>query len=220
MKDPRQRLMETFGVERLPNALFCHFKYGLRFSLADEAFDRSTPIPRLLQGIDRARAISRTLFQNSSSVSALFSYVRSTSEHPSYDETNEYWTSLGLCCSLGRPSPCEVNVDGSTGFAEYLYCVDLPALLPGGDMVLWSALTSEVEFSRMGVAFTVKHGGEYYLVDFSRAVILHVYDDRGMDVVSMSPEPLKAIYWRYAEWLLDSDRPRMDATFGPALDGD
>jgi len=42
---------------------------------------------------------------------------------------------------------------------------------------------------------------------------LHLYDDRGVDVISTHPNNLKALYKKYNEWILDYDREMIDAIF-------
>ncbi len=53
-----------------------------------------------------------------------------------------------------------------------------------------------------------------YLVDVENDLALHVYDDRGMDVVSPRKKPLVNIFTKYYDWLLNYDLARMTSTFG------
>lgn len=55
-----------------------------------------------------------------------------------------------------------------------------------------------------------------YLADLERGILLHVYDDRGMDVSALTAAPLLPFYERFDAWLLDSDRERMKAAFAEA----
>jgi hypothetical protein len=55
-----------------------------------------------------------------------------------------------------------------------------------------------------------------YLLDLERGVLLHVYDDRGMDLVSLDRRPLLPLYRSRGDWLLDYDRPRMAEAFEDA----
>jgi Domain of unknown function (DUF3885) len=45
------------------------------------------------------------------------------------------------------------------------------------------------------------------LVDVARGVIGYAYDDRGMDITSLSADP--ELHTRFDAWLLDCDHPRM-----------
>ena len=53
-----------------------------------------------------------------------------------------------------------------------------------------------------------------YFVNQTRNIILHMYDDRGMDLVAARRNDLQAIYEEYKDWILDYDRERVEKTFG------
>jgi hypothetical protein len=55
--------------------------------------------------------------------------------------------------------------------------------------------------------------GECYFINSTTGLILNLYDDRGMDVISKTSEVLKPIYERFNDWLLDYDRKDMDSVF-------
>lgn len=46
-----------------------------------------------------------------------------------------------------------------------------------------------------------------------KQIVYHLYDDRGLDLVATSKEVLQPLYHQFHDWLLDYDRPRMDAIF-------
>jgi len=52
-----------------------------------------------------------------------------------------------------------------------------------------------------------------YLIEPKHRVMLHVYDDRGMDVAAIRADALTATYVAFDRWLLDYDRPRMAKAF-------
>ena len=51
------------------------------------------------------------------------------------------------------------------------------------------------------------------LVDVERGVTVYVYDDRGMDITALSPDPILELYKQFDTWLLDYDRSRMSEAF-------
>ena len=51
------------------------------------------------------------------------------------------------------------------------------------------------------------------LVDVEHGVSVNAYDDRGMDIAALSPDPIAGLYTRFDSWLLDHDRPRMSEAF-------
>ncbi|QSX34831.1 DUF3885 domain-containing protein [Shewanella avicenniae] len=55
--------------------------------------------------------------------------------------------------------------------------------------------------------------GECYFINRTKSVILNLYDDRGMDVISATKESLLPLYKYKNEWLLDYDREKMNSVF-------
>jgi hypothetical protein len=52
-----------------------------------------------------------------------------------------------------------------------------------------------------------------YFVDPERHVILHMYDDRGMDVIARDRATLQPLYSKFGDWILEHDRSQIDRTF-------
>jgi len=77
------------------------------------------------------------------------------------------------------------------------------------DVLLWCAISREM-------AITPKAPVSSFLADFDRNILLHVYDDRGMDVTALDREVLLRTYRGRNAWLLDHDRRRMGEAFGEA----
>ena len=55
--------------------------------------------------------------------------------------------------------------------------------------------------------------GECYLINRTKQLVLNLYDDRGMDVVSTSKEPLASLYKSHNHLILDYDRECIDKVF-------
>ena len=74
------------------------------------------------------------------------------------------------------------------------------------DTLLWHVVASEMPIypSAPVVAF---------LIDPSKSVMMHIYDDRGMDVSAYDATTLHGLYAGFADWLLDYDRERMAKLF-------
>lgn len=61
--------------------------------------------------------------------------------------------------------------------------------------------------------FTGGFAGDVFLINLSRNVIFHMYDDRGLDLIATKLETLAPIYNSHNAWLLDYARARMDRAF-------
>ena len=51
---------------------------------------------------------------------------------------------------------------------------------------------------------------EIYFVNIDKKLIFHMYDDRGLDLISSNKETLRPIYNKHNAWILDYDRKRID----------
>ncbi|MFP3845670.1 DUF3885 domain-containing protein [Priestia filamentosa] len=58
-----------------------------------------------------------------------------------------------------------------------------------------------------------KSGYDIYLVNLSKRMIFHLYDDRGCDVLASNKESLCFLYEEYNHWILDYDREEIDLVF-------
>ena len=76
------------------------------------------------------------------------------------------------------------------------------------DILLWSNIGQDIGIRPVAPVLAT-------LIDRERAIAVLAYDDRGMDVTALVPEELIALYRHFGAWLLDHDRPRMAAAFGP-----
>ena len=56
-------------------------------------------------------------------------------------------------------------------------------------------------------------GKEVYFVNIDKKLIFHMYDDRGLDIVSADKETLRPIYKKHNDWILDYDREQIDKQF-------
>jgi|TARA_B110000211_G_C14013263_1_gene524233 hypothetical protein len=55
--------------------------------------------------------------------------------------------------------------------------------------------------------------GECFFINKSKNIIVNLYDDRGMDVISANKSTLVPLYKLYNDWLLNYDREKMDSVF-------
>ncbi|MFT6605453.1 MAG: hypothetical protein ACJA2X_000629 [Halocynthiibacter sp.] len=208
MEEFIQRFETDFNFVEFPHGMFYQFDIGLRFELGGEENPTSRPLKRFTQAFSRADAISSKVFSNSSSLWLLSSTYGP--EPPAKRRLKPY-KSCGLTKSsfeyLGA-TPQKDN-DHIEEFGSDLHRHwDAAKLVDGEQLreVLWLTLGSE-----LGIKPTVH--ADTYIVDFDRSIVLHPYDDRGMDVVSMDKKHLVHLYDHHKSWLLQHDTPKMKAIF-------
>lgn len=74
--------------------------------------------------------------------------------------------------------------------------------------LIFEAITN-ADFARRRPAISSR----VYLINPLSNIILHMYDDRGLDLIGSSKSGLSAIYRNFNAWILDYDRDRIDRIF-------
>jgi hypothetical protein len=174
--------------------------FRLRFELGGEEFDNSDqPVPRFMQALTRSRSVQEATFAQSS---RLWAVVRS-------------WQSDGLeaLWRIGfRSSPVaewRVVEEVPEQPIEVIWqAFDVTGDKSACDTLLWLSIVNEMPIDP-------KAPVESYLADMDRGILLHVYDDRGMDLTALNPSAIEDIRRRFDDWLLPYDRSRIEAVFGP-----
>ncbi len=178
-----------------------HFKaspFRLRYELGGKLDNIAAPIPRFVQALIRSRAIAQS----------------------SFAESKELWAIVG---SWGTGAFEELAKLGFRGnpFAEWGAALDGPdnseesglwrAFDVTGDeaacdAILWASIVNEMPIAP-------KAPVDCYLADMDRGILLHIYDDRGMDVTALAPSSINGLRDRFDNWLLPFDRARIGAAF-------
>lgn len=211
MKNVMARIQEQFGFKEPPHGLFYSFDQALRFELGREEFGTDRPIRRFVQAHERATTVSQTLFRDSDEVFVLLSSYGM--EKPEKKRLKP----LKLCgikrhkihYLCGNP---QSDDDHIAEFGIDLFRHWDVARIEDEQVIseiLWLGIASE-----MAIEPSFRGSLSAYIVDISRGLILHVYDDRGMDVIATKNEPLNELFTIHRTWLLGSHLPEMIAMFG------
>jgi uncharacterized protein DUF3885 len=56
-------------------------------------------------------------------------------------------------------------------------------------------------------------GSGVYALDDRAKLIIHMYDDRGLDVIAADPSTLVPLYQRFGDWILENQRRKIDLRF-------
>lgn len=60
---------------------------------------------------------------------------------------------------------------------------------------------------------TPQIGGEVFFINTTKNLILNMYDDRGLDIISKEKSTLAPIYEKFNSWILDYDREKINQVF-------
>lgn len=220
MSDVYTRLQGVFGETPLPNALFYAYPYGLRIELGGSVYKTdSSPVPRFLRALDRARVVVKHVLGESQSIGAVISYIGSRDIKPAKRgndvkrQTNDLMR-LGL--SADNVGDLQIVKDRSSAFIEnfgedafrFVQYVNINLNCSDVDTLIWASVSSDMCIEPRA------RFPKVYFVDFSGKKLVHIYDDRGMDIVGLDYDAIKPFYTKFNGWLLDYDRKVMDEKFG------
>lgn len=201
----RERLHGAFGERALAPGLFYAHEPALRFELSRGG----SFVEQFTQAYDRAREIAAYAFRDSASLLVVLDW---DGEGPLVRH-RAVFRSLRACgVRMRRPWGCwtEPVPDGG----EEVRCTRVafraaPAALDG---LLWGALAAELGIRPRLLA-------RVYLADPERGILLHPYDDRGMDAIGPDRERLGGLFARFHDYLLAHDLARMQGFFAPGRAG-
>ena len=186
------------------HALFYHFPGGLRFGLSEGG----EPLTQILTALRKATMICDEALGKGKSFLIHIQQFVSTSGFELRDTIQELCLA-GIVIPKTRDvwyeEVCETD-DSVGGF--WINCVfEIQASYM--ENLLWCALVTD---------FPSVHPNPHcliYLVNPEKSILIHPYDDRGLDVICRDSAVLATLYEKYNVWLLDYDKETMDQTFKP-----
>lgn len=208
MTDVLDPFEHSFNCSEFPHDVFYQFQYALRFELGGEGVSTARPVKRFIQAFDRGKSVAAELFDGSQAVWML------TSEYCGAEPRRKRLKPY-KCCGLKRKDfqyLGAISQRGNPHFDEedgevfrHWDAVELADQAQLNEL-LWLSLGVELGIQPASSA-------SIYFVDFPRGLVLHPYDDRGMDVAAVRKEDLSSLYYARKDWLLEYDMERMQALF-------
>ncbi|MEM7546626.1 MAG: DUF3885 domain-containing protein [Pseudomonadota bacterium] len=210
MIDLKKEIESVFGHVELPYGLFYEFDFALRFELGGEGVSTRRPIRRFIQAFERAEAVAADLFERSSVwlLSSTYGEASPPKKHFKLFKTiglsRSDFTDLGAVAQNDADHIEEFGKDRYRHWAGTL--LDSPDLIKEA---IWLALGAELGIRPAANA-------RLYFADFEKQIVLHPYDDRGMDVIAMRKEALSDLYRSRHSWLLEYHMASMKTVFEEA----
>lgn len=197
----REGLYAAFGANAFALGCFYQNEPALRFELSLEGHR----LDQFAQAWDRARPIVDYAFGDSAELVVVLTslHADSPSRHRALFRSLR---ELGV--RMGRPRAwwTEPFEDDWMGEPEMRLFVAFTCGREALHRLLWGALAVD-----LGVR--PRLADHLFVADPARGVVVHPYDDRGMDVVGPNRALLAELYHRFNAELLDYDRARMDGFF-------
>jgi hypothetical protein len=187
--DLKRSLDQLFPGLSLGGDLLHQWSIGIRFNIG-------------LSEIDRAVSIFNAIFQDAEAIVLL-------SEDSSWEADPNRWYELFSLPGLLRSSEIPTLRSYEIKLSEdEIYTVRW-AIIRSSDLSTWrlSEAIANQDFGRTPLV-----RGRVHILDPGAKVLLHMYDDRGMDVIATSLAPLLTLKNSFASWI---NREKLDGNDRP-----
>lgn len=203
----RDALHAAFGAEAFALGLFHRARPALRFELSR----RGGLLDQFEQAWDRAREIAGHALGDARELIVVVSAFAEGPRMP-YGAVVRSLRDLGT--RMGRPRAhwTEPHADDPADAPETRAFVAFACGREALHRLLWGALAVD-----LGVRPRLT--GHLYVASLERGIVIHPYDDRGMDVAGPNHALLAELHRRFDGYLLEHDRDRMRAFFTPPRGG-
>jgi len=192
------------------------FRLRFKLSTAGEKVDGGNYITMFASSFDRARELARAALGVEPPLAIVMGYAAAPWKIHVDDDEKASPSSFAALADMGVST-----AEAEAIWSGYLYPGDeedaelapcehraVRVTWDQADILLWNNIAQEIGVRPRAPLLSK-------LVDRERGIVVNAYDDRGMDITALSPEPIEHLYHRYGAWLLDYDRPRMAEAFGP-----
>ncbi len=206
----------NIGMPTLKHPIFYHCPTGLRFEVAENGGDNSS--------FGYFENVYKKVLQIYSDLSIDFNVLRMDILLDAEDSrenqlTNKMRDIHIICDTIGLPFPSEERehkVLYNSGNGEILQFIQVECYW-NIKQLLWDI---KILFMQIILAdFPSQGGGDLqfsnsvFLINTVRDLIFHLYDDRGLDIVSKDTEALHLLYKKYNSCIMDYDRKRIESIF-------
>lgn len=184
-------------------ALFYNFPRGLRFELSIG----TSPLDQALTALRRATVVCDDVFAGEEHVLVHLESYAPPSPFALRPMLREFQVA-GIFVPkirdiwLDDDDQTDDDDDGSATFVSCAFKVPATKM----QNLLWCAIASDLGPLRPKPCCRV------YLLNINKGIVVHPYDDRGMDVISQSTTTLTGLYERHHDWLLNHDIDAMRKT--------
>jgi hypothetical protein len=199
----RKEIQEIVG-SAYRDALFYNFPGGLRIELSEGG----SPLDQVLVALRKATIICDDVFAGDEMILVHLQAFAPPSRFRLRAEIRELRLA-GVDIPKFRDAWLEKEEDEAADDDVDRYWVNCAFEVPAAKLqnLLWCAFTSDFGPLRPNPNCRV------YLLNTKKGIVVHPYDDRGMDIISQNSAALAGLYGRYNDLLLGYDMEAMRTTF-------
>lgn len=189
------------------HALFYNYPGGLRVELSEGGH----PLDQVLVALRKATAVCADIFDNNNLMLVHLQKFAPASRYQLRRTLREL-DLAGVTIPATRDIWLEKNEEDSWGESD--------------DRGYWANVAFELPLSKLQNLLWCAFAGDFgplhpnphclvYLVNIEKEIVVHPYDDRGMDIIGGKFSPLRDLYEKHNAWLHDYDIEVMRNTFSP-----
>jgi hypothetical protein len=204
LKDKMQKELKLLGLNFLKHPIFYNCQYGIRFEIGIGDVYNKDMTPRK-EYIENALSRAMDIYINGIKSPALLMWE----VYPKNDEDKRNFENL-FSKKIIPILPQEefsqdINIDNDIIKQTQFYW-DLKKSKIPMDKVFREIILGDLGGLQDFIS-------SIYLFDVENHVMLHLYDDRGLDIVAYDKSTLIPIYQKLNTWILDYDRRQIDKIF-------
>lgn len=198
-----EMIANKFGPKWCERALFYTYPHALRFELSTGGHR----IDKFLFAHKRALAVVQEAFSDVDDLHLAVQIFMNESESPGVVSLLQCFRGLRDC---GLPLPHRDAIETSQA--------------PYDDAVWYSVMVMPLRQNDLARALWPPMGHDHmieprlsakvYILSPELGILVHPFDDRGMDIIGPNRAKLTEIYDRHRSWLLSYDLEAMDKSFG------
>lgn len=185
------------------HALFYRFPGGLRFELSEGG----SPLDMALSALRKATIVCDDVFAGEECI-----LVHLMADAPASRFGLRTMLKELHVAGVALPKEREVWLDkGEPGDDDDEIVIHCAFEVPAAKLqnLLWCAVTADLRSLRPNPHCFI------YLLNTNKQIVVHAYDDRGMDVISLNKPALAGLYERHHDLLHDHDIVAMRESFTP-----
>ena len=198
----RKRIREIANAGIYRHALFYNFPGGLRFELSEGG----SPLDQVLTALHKATAICQDIFGDKDPLLVHLQKFAPSSRVQWRDTVRELRIA-GVVVPIDREIWLEKGAEDDADDDEYWINCVFEVSASKLQNLLWCALSFDFASIRPNPHCLV------YLAHPEKGIIVHPYDDRGMDIICQKTSALQELYEKHYGWLLRHDIEAMQQTF-------
>ena len=220
----RKKMIENYIKNKFKNLileppLFYSWSVGIRFEIGSAKIaiftnEKQSKVNEqyFTKALDRAMAIFDFVFQDEDEI--IFVYEQFSYGRKTIGKNNFYLQQIRNLADKEIEFSDERESREDDRFEKKAYCLKRFSVKISKKDINYQAILEAC----INTDFTIRNKrfiphGDCYFINTSNHSILHLYDDRGMDIISTHPNNLKGLYKKYNEWILDYDREKIDRIF-------